>query len=107
MVANLVGAGRWNERGQSFDELLGLEDDRGRSIAPAALEPVQEPSVGEPRQPLGGQRRAGDVPGPPLQALAVARGNRDVRMQTQLADLCAAVLPGPVEVFGVDPVAEA
>jgi hypothetical protein len=34
MIAGQISAGRGNQRGQATDEIQGLEDDRGRPVAP-------------------------------------------------------------------------
>ena len=44
-----------------FDELLRLEDDVSRAVAPAMLEAVEESPVLEPRDPLGGRLRVAEA----------------------------------------------
>lgn len=43
VVANEVETGRRDQRRESLDELLRLEDDVGRAIAPAVLQSVEQP----------------------------------------------------------------
>ena len=73
VVAHLVHARRRNERGELLEQLERLErlehDMRG-AVAPAALEPVEQPAVGEPGQTLGRDRRACDVAAEPLERAA-------------------------------------
>jgi len=47
VVTDLVNPGRGNQDGQLLDQLQGLEDHVGGPVAPAALEAVEETSVGE------------------------------------------------------------
>jgi hypothetical protein len=46
VVAHEVEAGRRHQGRELLDELLGLEDDVGRAVAPAVLELVEEPPTG-------------------------------------------------------------
>jgi hypothetical protein len=61
VVAHEVEAGRRNQGREVLDQLLRLEDDVGRAVAPAVLEAVEELTVLEPRESLGCHRRAGHI----------------------------------------------
>ena len=54
-VSREVESRRRHQRRQQFQRLI---DDMRRSVPPAVLEPVQQPAVGQGRQPFAGQRRA-------------------------------------------------
>jgi hypothetical protein len=60
------------------------------------LQAIEDPAIGHPREPLGGHRGPSDVSVQPLEALAVARGDGDVRVEAHAAGAGAAL---PVE-FG-------
>ena len=57
MVAHLVGSGRRNQGHQPFQELVGLHQDVGGSIAPAGLEAEREASVGPLFESIARERR--------------------------------------------------
>jgi hypothetical protein len=52
---------RRDQRRELLDEFLRREDDVGRAVAPAVLQAIEERSVGESGEPLGGDGRAGHV----------------------------------------------
>ena len=72
MVPNEMKPRRRHKRGELFNQFEGLEDHMGGSVAPAALEAIQQPAVGQKRQPLGRHRRA---PGISAQAAPAASGH--------------------------------
>jgi len=91
VVADEVEAGRRDQGRELLDELLGLEDDVGRAVAPAVLEPVEKPPVLHPREALGGDRRAGHVAAEALESAAIPGGGGHVRVQADTAHAGAAV----------------
>lgn len=56
MIPNQIAAGRRHKRSAFFNQFEGLEDHVGGSVAPAALEAIEQPAVGQQRQALGSQR---------------------------------------------------
>jgi hypothetical protein len=58
VIADEVEAGRRNQRRELLDELLRLEYEVGRAVAPAVLEPVEEPSILHPGESLRRNRGA-------------------------------------------------
>lgn len=52
MISHEVKLRRRHEGSELFDQLEGLENDMARSIAPAALEAIQQPAVRQKRKPL-------------------------------------------------------
>ena len=48
-----VESGGRNERGEPLDQFHGLVDHMGRSVAPAVLEPIEKPAVGQRGLPAG------------------------------------------------------
>ena len=51
VLANEVEAGRGNERSELSHQFQGFKDDVGGSVAPAVLEAIEQPAVGQDRQP--------------------------------------------------------
>jgi hypothetical protein len=51
-----MGARPRHERGEPLQQLARLEDDVRGAVAPAVLQPIEEPPVLEPREPLCGDR---------------------------------------------------
>ena len=107
VVANQMEAGRRDQGRELFDELLGLEDDVGRAVAPAMLEPVEKPPVLHPREALGGDRRAGDVATEALESAAIAGGDGHVRVQADAAHAGAALAFEGRQIVRIDAIAHA
>jgi hypothetical protein len=57
VVADQVETGRRDTGRELLDELLGLEDDVGRAVAPAVLQAIEEPPILEAGESLGRHRR--------------------------------------------------
>jgi hypothetical protein len=91
VVADQVEAGGRDQGRKLLDELLGLEDEVGRAVAPAVLEPVEKPPVLHPREALGGDRRAGHVAAESLEAATIPGGDGHVRVQADAAHAGAAL----------------
>jgi hypothetical protein len=80
-MADLVGAGRWNEGDQPFEELVPLHEDVRRPIPPPGLESQREASVRPLFEAIVCEGRAGDVAAEPLEAAPVAGRDGDVGME--------------------------
>ena len=94
MVTHEVEAGRRDQGCELLDELLGLEDDVGRAVAPAVLELAEEPPVLHPREAFGGDRRAGHVAAEALEAGAIAGRKHEPRVLTlETQDAILAAIP--------------
>ncbi len=106
MVADEVEAGRRDQGGEPLQELEGLEDDVGRSVAPAVLEAVEEAPVLHAREPLGRDGRPCHVAAQPLQPEAVTRGDGDVRVKAHASHGRAALPLDEGEIVGIDAIAE-
>jgi hypothetical protein len=91
VVADEVEARRRHQGRELLEELLRLEDDVRRAVAPAVLQTIEERSVREPREPLGRHRRSRHVAAQALEAAPVARRDGDVRVQAHAADARAAL----------------
>jgi hypothetical protein len=100
-----VEAGRRDERCELLEELLRREDDVGRAVAPAVLEAIEERSVRESGEPLGGDRRAGHIAAQALEPLSVSGRDGHVGVQAHAADARAALALQDLEVVDVDAVA--
>lgn len=61
VVADEVEARRRHQRRELLDELGGLEKDVGGAVAPAMLQAIEEPAIGHPGEPLGGDRGPSDI----------------------------------------------
>ena len=48
VVADEMEVRRRDQGRELLEELQGLEDDVGRAVAPAILQPVEEPAIAEP-----------------------------------------------------------
>jgi hypothetical protein len=110
VVAHEVEARRRDGEGEPLQERHRLEHDLRGAVSPAPLEPVAEATVVEPREPIGGERRAGDVPAEPLETTAVAGRNGDGGMEAEAGTVRAARLgPGVTgaDLVGLDPIPEA
>jgi hypothetical protein len=106
VVADEVEARRRDQGRELLDELLGLEDDVCRAVAPAVLQAIQEPSVLESRQAFGRHRRPGHVAAQALEAAPVASRDGDVRVQAHAPRARAPLALESRERFGVDAVAD-
>jgi hypothetical protein len=87
-----------------------FEQKVGRAISPAPLQAVAEATVVELSEALGGEWGAGDVATEPLEAPAVAGGNRDVGVKAEAARACTARRRLGFEILAIvrlDPVSEA
>jgi hypothetical protein len=100
-------AGRRDQGRELLDELLGLEDDVGGAVAPAVLEPVEKPPVLHPREPLGGDRRAGHVAAEALEAETITGGDGHVRVQADAAHAGAALAFECRKILRIDAIAHA
>jgi len=86
VVADLVDPRGRDEGGQLLQELQGFEDHMGGPVAPATLEAVEQPAIGEARQPLRRHWRPAHVPAEPLEPPAVAARHPHLRMDGQAAE---------------------
>ena len=87
VVPNLMGARRWNQRHETFDELASLHEDVCGAVAPAGLQAQNEPSVRVFFESLVCERRTGDVAAEPLEASSVSRGDGHVCVEAHPAVL--------------------
>ena len=103
VVPNLMGARRWNQRHETFDELASLHEDVCGAVAPAGLQAQNEPSVRVFFESLVCERRTGDVAAEPLEAWSVSRGDGHVCVEAHPAVLRHArrCLGVPVDLTGV------
>ena len=58
VISNQIEARRRHKCSEFFNQFEGLENHVGGSVPPAALEAIQQPTVGQKRQSLGRHRRA-------------------------------------------------
>jgi protein-tyrosine-phosphatase len=70
-----------HERGETGDEVEGLEHGRPDTSLPAALERPHALAVGAALEPVLWNRRAAQVPAETLESPAVVRRDRDLRME--------------------------
>lgn len=82
MVSDQVEAGRGHKRGEFFDKLERLKNDVAHAVPPAALKAIQQPAVGQSRQPLGRHRRAPGVTAEPFQPHPVMSRDANVGRAT-------------------------
>jgi hypothetical protein len=106
-MADHVEAGRRGQGRELLDELLGLEDDVGRAVAPAVLERVEKPPALHPREALGGDRKTGQAAAEALESAAIAGGGGHVRVEMDADHAGAALAFERREIVRVDAVAQA
>jgi len=110
VVTHEVEARRWDGEGEPLEEGARIEDDLRRAVSPASLEAVGKAAVGQPRKPLGGERRTGDVPAEAFEVLTILGGDRHTGVEAEAGFACAARL-GPwvasAKRVGQGPVAQA
>jgi hypothetical protein len=70
-VAHEVGPRTRHDRDQALQRLVGRVHERRRPVAPGA-QPEFDASIVQPRESVGGNRRAGEIAHHSLQALAIA-----------------------------------
>ncbi len=80
VVADLVGAWRWNQRGESFEEFPPFHPDVGRAVAPAGLQPVGQAAIGHGLEALHREWGPRHVAAQSLEAAAISRWNGHVGM---------------------------
>ncbi len=68
---------------------VGLEQEGGGAVAPAALELVEQATVVEAREALGGECGAGDAAAETLEALAVVGRHGDGGVEREPGDVRA------------------
>lgn len=108
MIADQVEAGRRNRERKPFEERRRLEHDVGGAVSPAPLQAIAEATVVLPGEPIGSERRAGDVSAQALEASMVPRGDGGVEAEAGFVR-AARLGPRPArgEFIGLDPVTEA
>jgi len=82
VVPHKVEPGRRHQSRELPDEFERFKDDVGRSVAPAALEAIQQAAIRQQGETLLGQRRTRDITAELLEPQAVASGDADFGMQT-------------------------
>lgn len=100
-------ARRRDQRCELLDKILRREDDVGRAVAPAVLEAIEERSVRESGEALGGDRRAGHVAAQTLEPAPISGRDGHVGVQAHAANARAALALQDLDVVDVDAVAEA
>jgi hypothetical protein len=103
-------ARRRDREGEPLEEHHRIEHDLSGAVSPAPLEAVAEVTVVALREPIGGERWAGDVPAQALETLAVSGGDGHGAMEAEAGFARAARLGRQVtraELVGLDPVTEA
>jgi len=83
MIPHEMQPGRRHKGGKPGNEFKGLEDDMRGSVAPAVLEPIEQPAVGQKGQTLGCDRRATRVAKELFQSQAVTRRNAHIGMEAE------------------------
>ena len=81
--------GRGNQRGEFFQQFVRFEHEVGRAVAQGLAQREGDAAVGQFRQAVGGERRAGEVPAQPLETRAIARGDADTGVDVEAGDLGA------------------
>ena len=76
-----MGAGRWDEGHQAFDEFASLHQDVGGAITPTTLEAKREGSIGAFFESPARERRPRDVATEPLESPAIACRHGHIGMQ--------------------------
>jgi hypothetical protein len=74
---------RRDDADQSAQECDGLEHQVGAAIWPGPLEPVRDPAVAGPGQPILGERRTGAVAAQALERVAIVVGDHDAGVQRE------------------------
>jgi len=104
MIANGMGAGPQEKRGQTPEEIEGIEDDFLRSSHPRTPELIHHLPVGAQGKAILGKRGTKGVSQQPLQSLPVVCRNRPGGMEGETGQvgverLCrkVAVAGGPIE----------
>jgi len=107
VIADLVGAGGRDQGGELAEEVEGLEEQRLGAVAPGMLQAVEQASVGELGEALGGESGARDVAEETLEAAPVLCVDGDVGVEVEATGGGAARACAPLDVVGVDAIAEA
>ena len=102
-----MASGRRDEGGQASHELERREAQMGGAVAPAGLELIEQLAIGTLVQSLAGDRRPRDIAAEALEALAIARRNRNACMEVDSAQGDAELPRCALEVFDVDAISEA
>jgi hypothetical protein len=80
VVPYQVESRRRHERRELGHELERFEQHVSRTVPPWMFQTVEHAAVGEQRQSLRGHRRPRTIAAKPLEALAIAGGHADIRM---------------------------
>jgi len=104
MTANQIEAGRGYKRGEFFNQLEGFENHVGGSVAPEALKAIQQPAVGQLRQPLGRHRRAPRVTAEPFQPNPVMSRDANVGVHTEARNAGTTWTASDGKIYQIDPV---
>jgi len=104
VVSDQVEAGRGHKRGEFFDKLERLKNDVARAVPPEALKAIQQPAVGQSRQPLGRHRRAPCVTAEPFQPHPVMSRDTNVGVHTEARNAGTTWTASDGKIFQIDPV---
>jgi hypothetical protein len=85
--ANHVEAGRRHHRAEAREEVVRLEDERARAVAPGLLHGVPDASVPESLEPLLCDGRPAEVAAHALEAYAIAPVDDDLGVHVEAGDL--------------------
>jgi hypothetical protein len=107
VIADLVGARGRDQGGELAEEVERFEEQRLGAVAPGMRQAVEQASVGELGEAVGGERGAQDVAEETLEAAPVMCVDGDVGVEVEATGGGAARACAPLDVVGVDAIAEA
>jgi len=102
VISHDIEARRRHQRGQSGKQILRLEDYVGGPVTPAVPQSVQEPAVGQERQPIRGNGGARGIAAQTLEAEPISGRNADACMDAEAGNGCAAPAIRDRKVFHFD-----
>jgi len=102
VIPNQVEARGRHKRRELRNQVRGFENDVAGAVAPAAFEAIEQPAVGEHREPMGRQGRAAGITAKPLQTHTVMSGDRNVGMNAEAGNGSTARAGGGGQILGVN-----
>ena len=106
MVANQVDARRRYQCSQLLHKFHRRENHVSRSVPPAVLQSIQQPSVRQLLEALGGDRRTRHVAAQALQTTTIVRRHAYIRMQVDAGDARASRPQRKHDILRVDTVSQ-
>ena len=109
VIPHLVGARRWNQRHESFDQLASFHQDMRGAVAPAGFEADGESTIWAFFESIMGERRPSHVSNQPFQAPAISRGYiySGVEAHAPVGGNAGRGLGVCVQLVGIDTITEA